>query len=163
MGLDSKINYVKLEKNAKDCMRTSALLVLLIMLLPGTIITLFLSDAGLIRNIILAACWVLSIGYIIIVPGVRYERYRYYIDEEVIRVRQGFIFIKEEMVPMERLHKVSISQGPIARTLKLSTISVTTAGGDVKIKLLGEDTANQIAEVLKKKINDIAIMERESQ
>lgn len=45
---------------------------------------------------------------------------------------------------------------------KLSAIQVTTAGGDVVIKMLGEEQTAEISEALKKKINDIAINEREN-
>ena len=59
------------------------------------------------------------------------------------------MWINEDIVPMERLHKIQVSQGPVARIFKLSTIKVTTAGGDVNIKFLKDDEAKQIAEALK--------------
>ena len=43
----------------------------------------------------------------------------------------------------------------------LSTIRVTTAGGDADIQFIPDETAAEIAETLKKKINDIALAERE--
>ena len=78
------------------------------------------------------------IVYIVIAPKVRYERYRYCIDNEAIRVREGLFWISESIVPIERLHKIQVSQGPIARMFNLSTVCVTTAGGDVNIKFLAE-------------------------
>ena len=62
---------------------------------------------------------------------------------------------------MERLHKIEVSQGPFDRMFGLSTVRVTTAGGDVNIKFLKDNIAEEIAEMLKSKINDIVIAERE--
>ncbi len=154
------IEYKKLEKSAKSCMRISAIIVLAIILIPATVVTIWLLEAGTIGLICLGASWILAVAYIIVAPNVRYERYRYAIDEEAIRVREGFLWISESTVPMERLHKIKTSQGPIARMFKLSTINVTTAGGDVDIKFLKDDEASEIAELLKKKINEIVIKER---
>lgn len=154
------IEYKKLEKSAKSCMRISAIIVLAIILIPTTVVTTWLLEAGTIGLICLGASWVLAIAYIVVAPNVRYERYRYAIDEEAIRVREGFLWISESTVPMERLHKIKTSQGPIARIFKLSTINVTTAGGDVDIKFLKDDEASEIAELLKKKINEIVVRER---
>jgi len=155
------IEYKKLQKEAKSCMRISAIIVFLLMLLPSTIICILLLEVETIGKICLLVSWALAIAYTIVVPNLRYERYRYCIDDEAIRVRRGFLWISEDMVPMERLHKIKTSQGPIARIFKLSTINVTTAGGDVDIKFLNEKEATEIAELLKKKINEIVIKERE--
>lgn len=42
----------------------------------------------------------------------------------------------------------------------LSTVCVTTAGGDVNIKFLAEEIAEEIAETLKVKINTLAVTEK---
>ena len=155
------IDYKKLEKSAKNCMRISAIVVLAIIMIPATIVSIWLLEVEKLGLICLAISWALAIAYIIVAPNVRYERYRYKIDEEAIKVREGFLWVSESTVPMERLHKIKTSQGPIARIFKLSTINVTTAGGDVDIKFLKDDEASEIAELLKKKINEIVIRERE--
>ncbi len=156
MGID----YKKLEKSAKNCMRISSIIVLAFVLIPTSILTLFVIEVDVLGKVCLGLLWLLAIGYIIVAPNVRYERYRYAIDEEAIRVREGLLWISETTVPMERLHKIKTSQGPIARIFKLSTINVTTAGGDVNIKFLKDDEAAEIADLLKRKINEIVIMER---
>lgn len=160
-NIQKGIEYKKLEKSAKSCMRTSSIVVFAIILIPASIICLWALEVGTIGKICLGVSWLLAIAYIIVAPNVRYERYRYAIDEEAIRVREGFLWISETTVPMERLHKIKTSQGPIARAFKLSTINVTTAGGDVNIKFLKDDESAEIAELLKKKINEIVIKERE--
>lgn len=155
------IEYKKLEKSAKTCMRISSIIVFAIILIPVTIISIWLLEVETLGKICLGVAGLFAIVDVILAPHIRYEIYRYYIGEDAIRVRKGLLWVAEETVPMERLHKIQTSQGPIARIFKLSTINVTTAGGDVDIKLLKEDEAVEIAELLKKKINEIVIKERE--
>lgn len=133
---------------------------LVLIMAAATLVVLLAIDAGLAGSIILALGWILSIIYIIAAPKVRYERYRYCIDSEAIRVREGLLWISESIVPIERLHKIEVSQGPVARMFGLFTVCVTTAGGDVDIKFLQEEKANEIAETLKIKINSIVTAER---
>ena len=109
-----------------------------------------------------AALLVLAAVCIIIIPRIRYERYRYIIDSSNIRVREGILWIKETIIPMERLHKIQVSQGPVDRMFKLSSVRVTTAGGDGMIKFLADDEAALIVEHLKDKINQIAAEEHET-
>lgn len=162
LGTEQGINYLKLEKNAVKSMRITAVICWLIMLIPAALLTIFVFEDELAAKIALALAALCAVIYAIAVPHLRYERYRYCIDQEAIRVREGFIWVKEQVVPIERLHKIAVSQGPIARMFKLSAIQVTTAGGDVVIKMLGEEQTAEISEALKKKINDIAINEREN-
>lgn len=159
--METELNYQRLDKDARKCMRISAVIVWGIMLIPAFVFLLFMelfSEK--------AALWIyigavfFAIVYVILVPAIRYARYRYAVDEEAIRVREGFLWITESIVPMERLHKLSLSQGPVDRLFKLSKVQVTTAGGDVTIKFLKEDTASEIARGLERKINLIAAEEK---
>ena len=155
------IDYIRLEKKAQNCMRISAIIVLAIILIPSTILSIWLLEVETIGKIVLGISWALATAYIIVAPKVRYERYRYCINDEAIRVREGLLWVSESIVPIERLHKIEVSQGPIARIFMLSTVCVTTAGGDVNIKFLQDEVAAEIAEKLKTKINSIAASERE--
>ncbi|MDO5154633.1 MAG: PH domain-containing protein [Eubacteriales bacterium] len=100
--------------------------------------------------------------YVLIAPKLRYERYRYRLTEDGIEVRKGLIVIKTEIVPIERLHKIEVSSGPIFRAFKLKEVMVTTAGGELRIAYLNENVAEQISEHLKKRINAIVVEEREA-
>ena len=91
----------------------------------------------------------------------RYMRYKYCINEEKIDVKEGFIFIERNIVPMERLHKIDMMQGPIDRMFKLAKVKVTTAGGDVTLRFLEEEKAEFIVDSLKSKINEIVKKQKE--
>lgn len=93
-------------------------------------------------------------------PPFRYRRYRYAIDEECIDIQEGYLWLEEHIVPMERLHQITMAQGPIDRIFGLTKVIVTTAGGEVTIRFLEYEKAQLISESLKKKINQIAMEER---
>ena len=84
-------------------------------------------------------------------------RYRYSITDDCIDIKEGFLFIERNIVPIERLHKISIKKGPIDRMFNLSKVIVTTAGGDVTIRFLEDKKSHLISNSLKDKINKIAI------
>ena len=128
MDLNDGINYIKLDKKAKGCMRVNAAFIWIILASAATVSMVIFWDGGIVRNLVIAACWIWATVYVIAVPTVRYERYRYCIDNESIRVIEGFMWISEQVVPIERLHKISKTQGPVARMFGLSTVKVTTAG-----------------------------------
>ena len=87
-------------------------------------------------------------------PYFRYNRYRYSINEECIDIREGYL-------PIERLHKLEISKGPIDQIFHVAKVTVTTAGGDVTLRFLEEEKAEKIAENLQKRINEIVKEQRE--
>ena len=155
------IEYKKLEKEAKSSMRLSSAITFALILIPATLVCAFLLEIETFGIVCLCIAWSFATIYTIVAPNIRYERYRYCIDDEAIRVRRGLLWIKEDVVPIERLHKLQTSQGPIDRIFKLSAVNVTTAGGDITIKFLKENIAAEIADTLKKKINEITIKERE--
>jgi len=96
----------------------------------------------------------------IISPVFRFHRYRYKIDEESIDIIEGYVFTERNIVPIERLHKLQISQGPFDKLCNVARVKVTTAGGDVEIRFLENEKAEKITESLKQKINQIAVEQK---
>lgn len=94
-------------------------------------------------------------------PVFRFYRYRYSINEECIDIKEGYLFVKRDIVPIERLHKLQTAKGPIDQIFKVAKVVVTTAGGDVTIRFLDEEKAEQIAESLRNRINEIVTEQRE--
>ena len=52
-------------------------------------------------------------------------------------------------------------RSPIDQIFKVAKVVVTTAGGDVTIRFLDEEKAEQIAESLRNRINEIVTEQRE--
>lgn len=155
------MQYEKLSKKAISCMFVATLVqVIITSAIFGGILLIFGEYfTQIVKNIIIGII-LLDILYMIVSPKVRYERYRYSITEDAIDVKEGFLFIERNIVPIERLHKIAIEKGPIDRMFNLSKVIVTTAGGDITIRFLEDDKAEFIADSLKNKINKIAIESR---
>lgn len=159
------MEYIKLDPRAEKCMRVNEIIkdVILLAIVLAADWLIFWDSLRTICLVIGGVFPVIAAACIVLVPRIRYERYRYIIDSANIRVREGLMWINETIIPMERLHKIQISQGPIDRLFKLSSVKVTTAGGDGVIKFLTDEEASRIAEHLKDKINQIAAEERRKQ
>lgn len=156
------MEYQKLSKKAKGCMLLSEVIGAVICTGVIGAVWYFLHDNDLPFNMNLI--WILAVviwAVCIIAPFIRYERYRYRFSEEEIDVREGFLFLHRDIVPIERLHKVALESGPIDRIFGLSKVIVTTAGGDVTIRFIEEAVAESIVEKLKVRINQYAVEKRE--
>lgn len=147
----------KLSKKAMYCMYTATFVTTFITMAIVAAILYFtpLSDYSIVKIIFLIVLG-LSVADCLINPFFRYRRYRYRIDEECIYIREGFMWVTETIVPLERLHKIELAQGPIDRSFGLTKVNVTTAGGDATLRFLDYELAQTITDSLKKKINAIA-------
>lgn len=76
---------------------------------------------------------------------------------------EGYLFVKRNIVPIERLHKLQTKKGPIDQIFKVAKMVVTTGGGDVTLSFLEEEKAEQLAQSLRKRINEIVAEQREEQ
>ena len=103
---------------------------------------------------------VLILADVLISPYFRYHRYRYSINEECIDIIEGYLFVKRNIVPIERLHKLQTKRGPVDQMFGVEKVVVTTGGGDVTISFLEVEKAEQIAESLRQRINEIAAEQR---
>jgi uncharacterized protein len=104
---------------------------------------------------------VLILAYMLVAPPVFYSRYRYKITEDRVDVRSGILFLRHVMVPIERIHQVEVSRGPINNMLGLGHVNVTTAGGTATISYLVIEEAEKMAERLNKLVGTM-IRDRES-
>lgn len=149
-------SFRSLNPKAKSCMRVAEL--------TASIIWVIISLVGysIVKNnvdnmpdwifLILVATYVMCLAGVIITPIFRYKRYRYCINEEKIDIIEGFWFINEEIAPIERVHQIEVSQGPIDRMFGLGKVIATTAGGSVTIRFLEKERADKIAKDLQASI-----------
>ena len=104
---------------------------------------------------------VLILAYMLAAPPVFYSRYRYKITEDRVDVRSGILFLRHVMVPIERVHQVEVSRGPINNMLGLGHVIITTAGGTATISYLEIVEAEKIADLLNKLVGTM-LRDRES-
>ncbi len=153
----------KLSKRALGCMYVATALgsaIGIIAIIVANVMWLGPKDIQIGKMISIAAV-VLLLLHTLISPYFRFHRYRYQITEEFIDVREGYIFVERNLVPLERLHKMQTNKGPIDRMFKVAKVTVTTAGGDVTLRFLDEEKAEYIAESLSKRINQIVVEQRD--
>jgi membrane protein YdbS with pleckstrin-like domain len=86
------------------------------------------------------------------VPTVFYARYRYCVGDDRIDVLRGVFVIRHTVVPIERIHQVEITRGPIKNMFGLADVTITTAGGTATIEYLELQEARGIADKLNEKV-----------
>ena len=160
--MQEHLSYEKLSRRALNCMYTAGVIAgVIVIAVIGAVdyFWIFPDDivVGKWVSLILA---VLTLIDILFSPYFRYHRYRYSINEECIDIQEGYLFVKRHIVPIERLHKLETAKGPIDQIFKVAKVVVTTAGGDVTISFLDEKKAEQIAESLRRRINEIVVEQR---
>ena len=157
------MKYEKLSKRALGCMYVATALASVIALaVIGAVnwLWIFPKDMDMLKAVSLALM-ILILFDALASPYFRYHRYRYSINEECIDIKEGYLFVKRNIVPIERLHKLQTLKGPIDQMFKVAKVVVTSAGGDVTIRFLEEEKAEQIAENLRGRINEIVVSQRE--
>ena len=152
----------KLSKKALGCMYAAAIIAALIetaAVVIANVLWIIPLDVN-VGKIVSVVALILIVLQASVLPYFRFHRYSYKIDEDFIDVREGYIFVERNIVPLERLHKMQTIRGPIDRVFKVAKVVVTTAGGDVTLRFLDEDKADMIAERLGKRINQIVVEQR---
>ena len=157
-----KVKYEKLSKRALHCMYMAGIIGgMVVFAVIGAVnaFWLFPQDITVGKWISLALA-VLTLLDIVAGPYFRYYRYRYSINDECIDIIEGYLFVKRNIVPIERLHKLQTKKGPVDQVFGVAKVVVTTGGGDVTLEFLEEERAEQIAETLRRRINEIAAGQR---
>lgn len=154
----------KLSKKALGCMYVATALwsaILLIAIIVVYAMWFIPEDimVGKVFSLVFGLLLIINAG---VSPYFRFHRYRYQIDDEFIDIREGYLFVKREIVPIERLHKMETIRGPIDTMFGVAKVKVTTAGGEVVIRFLEQEKAERIAEGLGKYVNHIVKEQREN-
>ena len=159
------MHYEKLSKNALYCMYTAGVFVgAFVFIIVGAVCYFWLFPENIvIGKWICLALAILTLFDMLISPYFRYHRYLYSINEECIDIRESYLFIKRQIVPIERIHKLQTVKGPIDQIFHVAKVIVTTAGGDVTIRFLEEERADTIARRLQIRINEIVAEQREEE
>ena len=153
------LEYKRISKRAESAMRVTSIVASFLFLAVALGADFGLMSAGVIKKggtvsiIIPCVATVVCIAYIALAPSIRYKRYKYYLDDDMLIVEEGLWFITRSIAPIERIHQID-------RMFKLSNITVITAGGRVKIDFLEDDVAEELASRLKTRINSIVKLER---
>lgn len=86
----------------------------------------------------------ITILNVVIIPSVRWKRWRYEVREEEIELQRGVFVVTRTLVPMVRVQHVDSVQGPLLRKYKLATIQISTAATTHEIPALDITEAEQL-------------------
>jgi membrane protein YdbS with pleckstrin-like domain len=84
------------------------------------------------------------IVWLIILPPVRYLRWRYELSHDYLDIALGIIWRKRYIIPFIRVQNTDTRQGPILRAFGLSSVTVATAAGVHEIPGLRVEVAEQL-------------------
>lgn len=96
---------------------------------------------------------------IILLPKIRWQRWRYNVSQKEIDMLRGIIVIKRTLVPINRVQHVDTRKGPIYKNFGLSSVTISTAATTHEIPALDDATAdelrNKIARLVRKVKEDV--------
>lgn len=99
---------------------------------------------GIALAVIVALYVVGMILWLIVLPPIRYMRWRYELSSDYLDIARGIIWRKRFVIPFIRVQNTDTRQGPILRAFGLSSVTVATAAGEHEIPGLVSDVAEQL-------------------
>jgi membrane protein YdbS with pleckstrin-like domain len=148
--------FKMLDPKIKSAMRVGVLIFFMFFFAALLLVWLFAEDllGGTYWPLILLLIVinVIAVLDLIIVPTVFYARYRYNVGDDRIDVLRGVLTIRHMVVPVERIHQVEVTRGPIKNMFGLADVTITTAGGTATIEYLELQEAEGIADKLNEKV-----------
>ena len=88
----------------------------------------------------------------LIMPVLRYNMYAWGYDEKRIVVKQGVIFRQRVVIPVCQIQDLHRTQGPIMMMLKLSDVTISTAGSNFNISTLTTVEADRLIDELERNL-----------
>ena len=85
---------------------------------------------------------------ILLMPALRYKMYAWGYDDKRIIVKQGVIFRRRVVIPVCQIQDLHRTQGPLMMMLKLSGVTISTAGSNFEISTLTTDEADRMIDEL---------------
>ena len=83
-----------------------------------------------------------------IMPALRYRMYAWGYDDKRIVVKQGVIFRRRAVIPVCQIQDLHRTQGPLMMMMKLSGVTISTAGSNFDISTLTTEEADRMIDEL---------------
>lgn len=111
-----------------------------------------LSDAIFTVLIAIGIPVALLLCLVLIMPALRYKMYAWGYDDKRIIVKQGVIFRQRVVIPVCQIQDLHRTQGPLMIMLKLSGITISTAGSNFDISTLTTGEADRMIDELEQNL-----------
>lgn len=95
---------------------------------------------------------VIILGFTLIMPALRYEMYEWGYDDKRIIVKQGVIFRQRVVIPICQIQDLHRTQGPLMIMLKLSGVTISTAGSNFNLSTLTTAEADDMIDQLERNL-----------
>lgn len=144
----------KLDKSVLKLWYIRAAIIFLALIGVFTSVFTILNAAGAPYNVTLAVLLgigipvVLLLGLTLTLPALRYKMYAWGYDDKRIVVKQGVIFRKRVVIPVCQIQDLHRTQGPLMMLLKLSGVTISTAGSNFDISTLTTAEADRMIDEL---------------
>ena len=109
-------------------------------------------------NVMLAVMLIVGIPVLLllcltlIMPVLRHKMYAWGYDEKRIVVKQGVIFRQRVVIPVCQIQDLHRTQGPVMMMLKLSGVTISTAGSNFVISTLTTAEADRLIDALEENL-----------
>lgn len=113
--------------------------------------------AGFVALMVAVVFAVLFVFFIVVLPPIRYARWRYELTDDYLDIARGIFWRKRFIIPFIRVQNTDTRQGPVLRAFGLSSVTVATAAGEHEIPGLG----NEEADLLRDRAAELARLARE--
>lgn len=154
----------QLDPRVKNVWRLNDAIWITIVMLPilGTCFGLtFAEEIASLARILLIISFIVWIAaliiWLVVLPPIRYARWRYEITPEYLDIAKGIIWRKRYIIPFIRVQNTDTRQGPILRLFGLASVTVSTAAHQHEIP--GLDAS--VAEDLRDRAAELARIARE--
>jgi membrane protein YdbS with pleckstrin-like domain len=148
----------KLNKNVLKLwyIRAAIISLALIGSFVSAIVILIVSEApSNVRLAVLLAVGIsdlLLLALTLVMPTLRYKMFAWGYDDKRIVVKEGVIFRKRVVIPICQIQDLHRVQGPIMMLLKLSDVTISTAGSNFDLSTLTTDEADSMIDDLEEKL-----------
>ncbi len=146
------MEYQKLSKNARNLMFMTAVMQSLILLVACMVTVVAANLYGKAKLAVMITGAVVAVLWAVIIPIVRFKRYKYLIQPDRVEIIEGVFWVSRTVVPVDRIHQINVSRGPLDTAFGVAKVSVITAGSTAVFRFLDEDKANQLALFLNEKV-----------
>ena len=92
------------------------------------------------------------LALILILPALRYKMYAWGYDDKRIVVKQGVVFRKKVVIPVCQIQDLHRTQGPLMMLMKLSGVTISTAGSNFDISTLTTKEADRMIDELERNL-----------
>ena len=104
-----------------------------------------MAELGRLLMMIVGICFVVALVVcLVVLPPIRYERWRYEVSEDYLDIAKGIVWRKRYTIPFIRVQNTDTRQGPILRAFGLASVTVATAAREHEIPGLQFETAEQL-------------------